>query len=65
MVLNTDDDPLYTPAEMHRADAMLRETFEKGGCPGRYRCSFYPGPHKFDLPMQKDAFDWLDARLKS
>ncbi|MBM4040491.1 MAG: hypothetical protein FJ290_18445 [Planctomycetes bacterium] len=64
MVLNTSEDQLYTLAEMHRADGILRETFERGGAPERYRCNFYPGPHKFDLPMQKDAFDWFDAHIK-
>ena len=28
------------------------------------RCSFYPGPHKFDLDMQAEAFDWFDRWLK-
>jgi len=65
MVLSTEEDPLYTLAEMHRADDMLRETFQKGGFPQQYKCSFYPGPHKFDLPMQKDAFGWLDQHLRS
>lgn len=65
MVLNCDEDPLYTHREMHRADAILRETFERGGAADAYRCNFYPGGHKFDLAMQKDAFEWFDRHLKS
>ena len=64
LVLNCTEDPLYTMSEMRRADAMLRETFEKGGAGEMYRCNFYPGGHKFDLEMQKDAFDWFDRHLK-
>jgi dienelactone hydrolase len=65
MVLNCTEDPLYTMSEMRRADAMLRETFEKGGAAEMYRCNFYPGGHKFDREMQKDAFDWFDRHLKN
>lgn len=63
-VLNDLDDPLYTPAEMKAADRLLRAVYRKAGAPGNYRCGFYPGPHKFDLEMQKDAFDWLDGIMK-
>ena len=65
MVLNCNEDQLYTLPEMHRADAMIRETFEKGGAGDSYRCNFYPGGHKFDLDMQKDAFAWFDRHLKT
>ena len=64
MVLNCTEDPLYTVPEMRRADEMLRETFAKGGAAEMYRCNFYPGGHKFDLAMQKDAFEWFDRHLK-
>jgi dienelactone hydrolase len=65
MVLNCNEDALYTLPEMHRADAILRETFERGGAADAYRCNFYPGGHKFDLTMQKDAFAWFDRHLKN
>jgi hypothetical protein len=29
-----------------------------------YAGGFYPGPHKFDLETQKDAFDWFDGWLQ-
>jgi dienelactone hydrolase len=64
MVLNNSDDPLFTLPEMKRADGMLRQVYEKTGAADRYRCSFYPGGHKFDLEMQTEAFDWLDRWLK-
>jgi len=64
LVLNNNDDELFTLAEMKRADAILQEVFEKAGAENRYRCSHYPGPHKFDLAMQTEAFDWFDRWLK-
>jgi hypothetical protein len=65
MVLNCTDDPLYTVAEMQRADEMITATFAKAGAAEQYRCNFYPGGHKFDVEMQKDAFDWFDRHLRT
>jgi len=64
MVLNDEEDQLFTLPEMKRADRILQEVFEKADAADRYRCSFYPGPHKFDRPMQAEAFDWFDQWLK-
>jgi len=64
MVLNDIDDALFTIGEMRRASRMLADTFRLGGAAEQYRGRFYPGPHKFDLAMQKDAFEWFDRHLK-
>ena len=64
LVQSCTEDPLYTVPEMKRADAILKAVFAKAGAPGNYRTLFYPGGHKFDLPMQKDAFDWFDRFLR-
>ena len=64
MVLNNTEDSLFTLAEMRRADEMLRSVYDKAGSPETYTCQFYPGPHKFDVQMQRDAFEWLDRWLK-
>lgn len=64
LVLNDSEDQLYTPEGMKTADTILREVFEKAGAADRYKASFYPGEHKFDKPMQKEAFDWFDRWLK-
>jgi dienelactone hydrolase len=63
LVLNDIEDQLFTLPEMQRADRILRDVFRKAGSADRYRCSFYPGPHKFDLAMQKEAFEWFDRWL--
>ena len=63
LVQNDVEDPLWTLEEMHRADRILREVYEKAGAPERYEGRFYPGPHKFDLEMQEEAFAWFDRWL--
>ncbi|MCA9130811.1 MAG: hypothetical protein KDB22_27185 [Planctomycetales bacterium] len=65
MVLNNDDDPLFTLPEMQRADQIMSEIFTKAGAADHYQCSFYPGPHKFDRKMQSQAWGWFDRWLKS
>ncbi len=63
LVLNDIEDQLFTLPEMERADRILSEVYAKAGASDRYRASFYPGPHKFDLPMQAEAFAWFDQWL--
>ncbi|HTS45319.1 MAG TPA: hypothetical protein VMH01_13050 [Puia sp.] len=65
LVLNDSDDDLYTLQEMKRADEMLAQIYRKAGAGDRYKCSFHPGPHKFDKKMQDEGFNWFDKWLKS
>lgn len=64
MVLNNNEDSLFTLPEMKRAGEMLGEVFKKAGAADHYRGSFYPGDHKFDREMQIEAFEWFDRWLK-
>jgi dienelactone hydrolase len=64
LVLNDTDDALYTLPEMKAADRVLQDVYKKAAASDRYKCSFYPGGHKFDVPMQEEAFDWFDKWLK-
>ena len=64
MVLNDSEDELYTLPEMQRADKIMAEVFKKAGASERYKCSYFPGPHKFDKDMQQEAFKWFDRWLK-
>ncbi len=63
LVQYDEDDSLFTLPEMRRSDRILSDTFAKAGSPDRYLGSFYPGPHKFDLPMQTEAFDFFTRWL--
>lgn len=64
LVLNDEQDQLYTLPEMKKADGILREIYTKAKAPDHYACSYYPGPHKFDTKMQAEAFHWFDRWLK-
>jgi dienelactone hydrolase len=64
LVLNDEQDQLYTLPEMKKADGILREVFTKAKAADKYACSYYPGLHKFDAPMQAEAFAWFDKWLK-
>ena len=64
LVLNDINDNLFTLSEMEKADNILKEIYKKAGAEEKYKCSFHPGPHKFDKKMQTEAFDWFDKWLK-
>jgi dienelactone hydrolase len=57
------DDELFPVAGMKGAHERLKEHYAYAGAPDAYAGEFYPGPHKFDLEMQRSAFAWLKARL--
>lgn len=65
LVQNDNEDDLFTMEGMKEADDILTEVYKKAGAADRYKASFYPGKHKFDLPMQDEAFAWFDRWLKS
>ncbi len=60
LVQSNREDALFTLPEMERAHAMVAQVYAAIGAAGKHRGSFYAGPHKFDLPMQAEAFAWLD-----
>jgi len=62
-VLATTEDPLFTQEETRRAVRILEQTYQKAGAPERLAASFQPGPHRFDLPMQAQAFTWVEKWL--
>jgi dienelactone hydrolase len=59
LVQYDQDDELFSAEGMTAADKQLREAFAHTPRPENYRGELYPGPHKFDLPMQEAAFAWL------
>ncbi|HZY78539.1 MAG TPA: twin-arginine translocation signal domain-containing protein [Cyclobacteriaceae bacterium] len=64
LVLNNSEDQLFTLSEMQRADQITKEIYAKANAADSYRCTFHPGPHKFDSKMQAEAFAWFDQWLK-
>ena len=63
LVLATREDPLFTLEEVENAGKRLEAIYNKAKASEAFNISFYDGPHKFDLPMQKEAFDWFDRWL--
>ncbi len=64
LVQACSDDPLYTLSEVQRSGKILREVYQKANAPEAFLFSLHDGPHKFDVPMQKEAFNWLDRWLR-
>ena len=63
MVLSTREDPLFTFSETERAAGILDSVYSKAGASDAFYFSAYDGPHKFDVPMQEQAFSWFDRWL--
>jgi dienelactone hydrolase len=57
------DDQLFSLSGMEAADRQIHDHYSRAGYPEAYEGRFYPGPHKFDRAMQRDAFSWLKAKL--
>jgi dienelactone hydrolase len=59
LVLNNNQDSLFTLSEMKKADRILGEVYKKAGATDKFKASYYDGPHKFDADMQREAFAWF------
>lgn len=64
LVLNDINDNLFTIDEMKKAEEILIDIFKKANASDKFKCTFHPGPHKFDKKMQEEAFAWFDKWLK-
>lgn len=65
LVLNNNQDELYTLAEMKKADDILHDVYAKAGVPDHFESVYYDGPHKLDIRMQQRAFEWFGKWLRS
>jgi dienelactone hydrolase len=57
------NDALFTVDGMRDADSRLAATYAQAGEPKAYAGEFYPGPHRFDVPMQEASLVWLQRHL--
>jgi dienelactone hydrolase len=64
LVLHCTEDPLFSNSEVDVCGQILMDVYSRAGAPDAFRLSRYPGGHKFDAPMQAEAFAWLDRSLK-
>jgi len=58
------DDDLFTVKGMRTAHEHIQTMYANTDIPENYRGEFYPGPHRFDVPMQQSAFQWLKRLLQ-
>ena len=63
MVQFDKEDALFTPEGMKAADRRLAKLYTLAGRRASYVGRFYDGPHRFDVPMQDDAFAFLEQHL--
>jgi len=57
-------DGLFPPAGMEESVKKIAAIYEKAGAARQFTSRFYEVPHRFDVPMQEDAFAWFDRHLK-
>lgn len=63
MVQYDEEDPLYSLQGQKDADRHIRRVYEKMKAGHACRGVFYPGGHKFDGPMQDEAFRFWRQHL--
>lgn len=63
MVQYNREDEIYSLEGQEQSDRKIRQIYEKMGYPENYSGRFYPGPHKFNIQMQEDTFEWFERWL--
>ncbi len=59
------DDAQFSLEGMRAADARIAAHYAGVGARAAYAGEFYPGPHRFDAPMQRAAFAWMADQLSA
>ncbi len=63
MIQFNSEDELFSLEGQQDADRKIAQIYLKMGCSNNYVGKFYAGSHKFDVVMQKAAFEWLENWL--
>lgn len=64
LILNAEQDHLFPAEGMKAAEEKLRRIYTKMGAAELFQTNYYNVPHSMTIPMQDDAFNWLDRWLK-
>jgi len=64
-VLQCRRDGLFPLAGMQESVEKLSATYAKVGAAQNFSSRFYDVTHQFNVPMQEDAFNWLDQHLRT
>jgi dienelactone hydrolase len=65
LVLQCRRDGLFPLSGMEEAVKKIGAIYDKAGATESFTARFYDLPHIFNVAMQEEAFDWLDAKLKN
>jgi len=65
LVQQCSRDGLFPLSGMQESVRKIAAIYAKAGAPDQFTGRFYDVPHRFDVPMQEDAFNWLDRHLKN
>jgi len=63
LVINGSKDTLFPPDGVEKAFRQIEACFRKASAAERQRCRLYDAPHQFNLEMQAEAWEWLEAHL--
>ena len=63
LVINGAKDTLFPPDGVEKAFRKIEACFRKASAAERQRCRLYDAPHQFNLEMQAEAWEWLEAHL--
>jgi dienelactone hydrolase len=63
LVINGSKDTLFPPDGVEKAFRKIEACFRKASAAERQRCRLYDAPHQFNLEMQAEAWEWLEAHL--
>lgn len=64
LVQQCSQDRLFPLSGMQSAVTRLAELYQSAGHRKQFDGRFYDEPHRWTLPMQDEAFAWLDERLR-
>lgn len=65
LFFNGEQDGLFPVPGVEAAYARMRRVWEGRGVGERLITKLWPVPHQFSVPMQEEAFAWVDTHLKS
>ena len=63
LVISGSKDSLFPPDGVEKAFRKIEACFRKASAVDRQRCRLYDAPHQFNLEMQAEAWEWLEAHL--
>ena len=63
LVISGSKDSLFPPDGVEKAFRKIEACFHKASAVDRQRCRLYDAPHQFNLEMQAEAWEWLEAHL--